>query len=148
MKFIFSLLILIATTKECKNKEAVQKQEDHITITYQASSRGVFEEIAISKDSLVLCNDVNRNSFTTYTYDKKEWNECLELLENINVSQLPKLKAPTGKRLYDGALHAILTIKSEEGEVTSSSFDHGEPPAEIKALVEKLLSIKKVASEQ
>ena len=125
-----------------------KKQEQKITILYQASSRGSFEEISVSKDSFSLCNDIYRKHIKSFEYDVKDWNVCLELLKEIDVKNLPKIKAPTSMRQYDGAPHAMLTIKNDNETIQSNSFDHGHPPEEIKALVEKLLSFKNMTLKQ
>jgi len=51
-------------------------------------------------------------------------------------------------RQYDGAAHATLTITRSKEKTKASTFDHGYPPDNIKTLVEKLLSFKKLASKQ
>ncbi len=127
---------------------ANKKQEQNITITYQASSRGSFEEVSVSKDSFSLCNDVYRKHIKSFKYDVNEWNACLELLKKIDVANLPKIKAPTSMRQYDGAPHASLIITNGTEVIQSNSFDHGHPPEEIKALVEKLLSFKNMTAKQ
>lgn len=148
MKILLSILFLFVSTKECKNKSALSSQNDTLTITYQAVSRGYFEEISVSKDSFTICNDINRKAYQSYTCPEADWKASLALLDNIDTSTLSELKAPTSKRFYDGAAHATLTIKNGDSEIKSSTFDHGHPPEEIKALVEKLLSFKKIASKQ
>ncbi len=154
MKFLISLLAIVLITKECNNKNVSEstslnkKQDLHITIIYKASSRGSFKEITVSKDSFSICNDRNRKDITYYECTTKDWNECLALLEKIEVDKLPNLKAPTSMRQYDGAEHATLTIKNDKEMIQSSTFDHGFPPEEIKALVEKLLSFNKLTSKQ
>jgi hypothetical protein len=45
--------------------------------------------------------------------------------------------------LYDGAPHATLTIKKKGQTTSSSTFDHGYPPKQLKALVDYMLSFKK-----
>lgn len=154
MKFLISLFAIVLITKECNNKTVSEsnslnkKQEQYISITYQAATRGTFEEISVSKDSFSICNDRKRKDITYYKNTTKDWNECLELLAKIEVAKLPNLKAPTSMRQYDGAAHAILTIKNDKEEIRSNAFDHGYPPEEIKALVEKLLSFNKLTSKQ
>jgi heat shock protein HslJ len=123
-------------------------KQEKIVITYQALSRGFFEEISISKDTLTICNDRDRKQIKSYPFSSNDWNECLELLSKIKTETLSDLKAPTAMRLYDGAAHATLTIKKETKEFQTSSFDHGHPPEEIKALVEKLLYFKKEVSKE
>jgi len=153
MKFLFSLLAIVLFTRECNHKNTTattltNKMQNDVTITYQALSRGFFEEISVSKDAFTICNDRDRKLIKSYEYDIKDWNECLALLSQIKIDALPSIKAPTSMRLYDGAAHATLTIKEKTKEIQSNSFDHEHPPEEIKALVEKLLSFKKMTSKQ
>jgi hypothetical protein len=149
MKIILSFLAIILITKDCNNIAVSRNtQEQDITITYQASSRGSFEEITVSKDSFSISTDRTRKDITFYKTPSKDWDESLKLLEVIELNQLPNLKAPTSMRQYDGAAHAALIIKNNKEKIQSSSFDHGYPPEEIKPLVEKLLSFKKLASKQ
>lgn len=152
MRILIIILSLTFLPKECNNVSTVftelQKRQDTITITYEAVSRGFFEEISVSNNSFSICNDLNRKEFKTYECSEKDWNESLELLSKINIEGLPNLKAPTSMRQYDGAAHATLIIKDGSNKIRSNTFDHGHPPEEIKALVEKLLSFKKIAAKQ
>ena len=152
MKLLFTIFSLILIPKDCNNLSSsfkeLLKRQDTITITYLAVSRGFFEEISVSNNSFSICNDLNRKEYKTYECSKKDWNESLELLSKINIQELPKLVAPTSMRQYDGAAHATLIIKDGDNKIKSNTFDHGHPPEEIKALVEKLLSFKKIATKQ
>ena len=152
MKIIIAILSLILVPKECNKFSSsiteLQERQDTITITYEAVSRGFFEEISVSKNSLKLCYDINKKEYKTYDCPKEDWDVCLELLSKIDVDGLSKLEAPTSMRYSDGAPHATLIIKEGGKEIRTNEFDHGHPPEEIKALVEKLLTLKKIASKQ
>ncbi|APD07208.1 hypothetical protein UJ101_01692 [Flavobacteriaceae bacterium UJ101] len=62
-------------------------------------------------------------------------------MTKYNLNTIGELKAPTNKRLYDGAPYAILIIRSENKEIKSCGFDHGEPPQELKKLVDEIIRI-------
>ena len=145
MKFILSILVLFLSTKECSSKKTINSSQDDLTIIYEANSRGFFEEIKISKGSISYCNDMNRNNIDTYSITQDEWEDCLQLLSQIDLKSLPLLEAPTTKRYVDGAANATLTIINGEEVTKSNTFDHGYPPSSIKALVEKLISIKNLS---
>ena len=98
----------------------------------------------LSEKNIIFYDNRDYKNAKTYKISKKEWEEFMRLLSAIDVKELPKLKAPTAKRLYDGVPHATLTIEKKGETTTSSSFDHGHPPKQIKALVEKVLSFKKL----
>ncbi len=149
MKFLMTFLMLLFTTKECNdNSKTDSAQTDSITITYQATSRGSFQEVSVSKNSFTLCNDLERKEKSTFNNTEAHWKECLDLLSKIDIEELPDIEAPTSMRHYDGAPHALIIIKNGSEEIRSSTFDHGHPPAKIKTLVEKLLSFKKIASKE
>ena len=152
MKLLIAILSLVFIPKECNNVPSnladLQKRQDTITITYEAVSRGFFEEISVSNTSFTVCNDINKKVYKTYDCPKEDWSDCLELLSKIDVDSLTELESPTSMRQYDGAPHATLTIKDGDKKIRSNTFDHGYPPKEIKELVEKLLTFKKIASKQ
>lgn len=152
MKLLFSLLALILTTKECENKNAFrdankteivnsdkisQQQKDYI-IEYSAISRGVFNEFIIKNNTISVQKD--RNSKPVVTELNKEMREDLmNKLDEIDITLLPELKAPTEKRFFDGAAHATLKITLDGKIYSTASFDHGFPPKEIKELCDKIV---------
>jgi len=137
-------LILLNKASEVVMKLKQTKNQTEITsIKYQAFSRGFFQEILILENEMIIHSDRDYKNAKTHKISKKEWTEFMRLLSVIDIEALPKLKAPTAKRLYDGAAHASLAIE-KKGETTSSStFDHGHPPKQLKALMDYILSFKK-----
>lgn len=154
MKFIFCLLVVLATTKECENKkvmseskksEAVnmdkaQLQQNDYTLEYTAITRGTFKEISINKDSITLKLDRNSKPVTKECTNEL-WSKISKSLDELDLKGLSNLEAPTQKRLYDGAAHATLKITSDGETYTTPSFDHGFPPKEIKILCDNLTEL-------
>jgi len=58
------------------------------------------------------------------------------------------LKAPTDKRFADTAAKATLAIQFGDVEYMISPIDHDNPPKEIVAVVNKVLSIKENTVKQ
>ncbi len=155
MKLLFSLLTLLMLNKECNSQKTadmtsdrketskVSEQEiDVRTIWYEAMTRGFYQKITITETKTMVSSDVNQKDVTTYDTKKSDWDALMLLLNELAIEELPKLEAPTSKRFYDGAAIATLAIATPEKEIKSNSFDHGEPPKEIEALVNKMISIK------
>ena len=144
---MLSKLILVSTIilNSCTNQKMhlAKHQTEHVSIKYQAFSRGFFQEVLVSEKNIIFYDDREYKNSKTHKISKKEWEEFMRLLSAIDVEALPKLKAPTTKRLYDGAPHATLTIEKKGETTTSSSFDHGHPPKQLKALIDYMLSFKK-----
>ena len=173
MKIIFSILTLLTISLSCNstkesaaeskepvvaskpNTEAMTKKSDVVgehystsEVTYKATSRGFFEFVQISGEKVSISNDRNLQEIEKYTIDEKTSKELSRLIQDVDTQNLRKLKAPTDKRLYDGAAHATLTIRTGDMAMMSPTFDHGFPPKEIEALVNKVLSIKESVLKQ
>lgn len=150
MKFLLCLFSLTLFTKGCNDtnpETTVKNAEDDIVITYEALSRGFFEEIQVSKAALKTTKDRNKQQYNTYDCNTEDWEEVLSLLSKIDSEKIKTLEAPSSKRLYDGAAHAVLKIKYKDVEVSSNSFDHGNPPKELKALVTKIQAMAKAVDK-
>jgi len=61
----------------------------------------------------------------------QEMKELENIFSELNLEKVPSLKAPTSKRLYDGAAIANLAISDGGKAYISKSFDHGYPPKDI-----------------
>lgn len=158
MKILLSILVLLVTTKECKStkeqalddsnaKNTEMILQSDMKVVYEAQSRGGFEHISISKDVVLISSDRYLKEVATYKCDENDWKAIYELLESIDTNTLSSLKAPTDKRLFDGAPHATLKLSKGDDEISTPTFDHGHPPKEIEALVNKVLSIKESLSK-
>lgn len=152
MKTIFTLTIVALIAISCKSSTPFTKSEkmnepaenqNEMSITYTAISRGTYEYISISKDSIRISNDRNLKAINVFVVSSSDWKSITTSLQGIDLNTISKLKAPTDKRLYDGAPIAVLTIKNNEKDYSTNGFDHGFPPKEIEAVVNKMISIKK-----
>ncbi|MCK7589362.1 hypothetical protein M0G43_02125 [Subsaxibacter sp. CAU 1640] len=156
MKLLFAILAIFMLNKDCEQNKASEltigrdnsektshdMSQEIKTIWYEASTRGFYERIWVSKDSTTITMDRNHVSKMTYPTSEGDWNELMEKLNKVKVNELPNLEAPTSMRQYDGAAFATLGVVEGKSETTSNSFDHGHPPKAIEAVVNKVLSIK------
>lgn len=65
-------------------------------------------------------------------------NDLSNAVKNINLKAISTLKAPSERRITDGALHAEFNIKAEGKKFRSITFDAGNPPKELKTLEDLL----------
>ncbi len=158
MKILLSILVIMFSAKECKSSKEQALEEDNarntefvdqsdVKITYQALSRGAFEYICISKDTVHISTDRSLKKVTSYSCDKNDWRAISDLLKDVDINSFSSLKAPTDKRLFDGAPHATLKLATGSDEISTPTFDHGHPPKAIEELVNKVLSIKENLSK-
>ncbi|MDB2493415.1 hypothetical protein N9X15_04590 [Flavobacteriaceae bacterium] len=147
MKLFLACFSLITLATNCNSKKTAlnnenTSQQTDVTISYSAHTRGFFQELILTQNSLKEFKDYEKLNAISKDLDAKEWNECIRLLSEINVATLPNLKSPTNFRQYDGAPFAQLSVIQKGDTIQSSHFDHKYPPAEIKPLVEYILSLQ------
>ena len=160
MKLVIYVLILLISAKECdKNKAQMATNETTITssqmrlqetmkINYRAATRGFYLQIWIEGDSIKYTGDYNLKNFTTHQLPKKEKEELLKLLSETDVESLPSIEILSTSFQYDAKPMAYLELTKGDSIYKTQPFDHGNTPEEIKALVEKILSIKKMNEKQ
>jgi hypothetical protein len=119
-------------------------QDNNMTISYTAITRGTYKNVTVSEQKVIVNNSRGKEATVTYPCSKDDWNEITRLLSDVDASKLTDLKAPSTKSHYDGALAATLKLTIDGKDISSPSFDHGNPPKEISELVNKLLSMAKM----
>ncbi|CAM1349771.1 MULTISPECIES: hypothetical protein [Tenacibaculum] len=120
------------------NCAAQNKTKEFDKIAYEAQTRGSLVQLTI---------EGNKLSYKTYQKEgtkevtKEQLEELKRIVNELNLDKISDLKAPSEKRITDGALHAELTIKIADKEYKSSTFDAGNPPKELKKLEDLLYSL-------
>ena len=149
MKLFVTWFTLIVLTTTCNSKKTAlsnssenSSQQSEVSISYKAHTRGFFQELVLKQNSLTEFKDFDKLNAISSDLDAKDWEECIRLLKTINLKNLPNLKSPTNYRQHDGAPFAQLTVIRKGDTIQSSSFDHKYPPAELKPLVEHILSLQ------
>jgi hypothetical protein len=130
------------------NSETLSISQEPMRITYEASTRGFYEKIWITKDTISFSTDRSLKTVTTFKCHKEDWDSILELTNILNLNILPTLNAPTNMRQVDGAAMATLKIELQNEVYKTNIFDHGHPPKTIAELVNKVLSIKEMLPKQ
>jgi hypothetical protein len=148
MKLFLACFSLITLATNCNSKKTAlssnenTSQQTDVTISYSANTRGFFQELILTQNSFTEFKDYEKLNPISKNLGAKEWNKCMQLLAEINVVTLPNLKSPTNFRQYDGAPFAQLSVIQKGDTIQSSYFDHKYPPAQIKPLVEYILSLQ------
>ncbi len=120
------------------NCAAQNKTKEFDKIAYEAQTRGSLVQLTI---------EGNKLSYKTYQKEgtkevaKEQLEELKRIVNELNLDEISDLKAPSEKRITDGALHAEFTIKIADKEYKSSIFDAGNPPKELKKLEDLLYSL-------
>jgi hypothetical protein len=140
MKKSLVLLLSILVFAGCAGQKKTDQNETKIE--YKAYSRGFYQEIIIENQMgfVTKMRDDKPIVFRLSIADRKSLNIAIQ---ELDLESLLQLKAPTDKRLFDGAAIANLKITKQGKRYESQSFDHGYPPAEIEKIVNKMLSFVK-----
>ena len=153
MKFLLSILSLIFVVSECgqsqrdKNhaKSAFLKEQQSAQqapiFQYTASTRGFFKEVKIDTSGIYTYNQRGSDEADIKPISPVSWNLLLDLLNNLNLEDLPKLEGSSTQRYSDGAAIASLKIIYPSTTYSSPQFDHGNPPEEIKQLCDAILKL-------
>jgi hypothetical protein len=146
MKILSLLFLTIFLGKGC---DAQNKQEiETAVIEYVANTRGFYQKITVKNQLVTVSKDRSGNSKPVATkISDADWKELVTYFKTVALDNLPKLKAPTEKRFYDGAAIANLKITYKDKVYETAGFDHGFPPKEIKKLVNKITSLAKKNNE-
>ena len=134
MKLLSLFFLTIFLGKGCD----AQKQQDLQTtvIEYVANTRGFYKKITVQNQMVLVSKDRKGNDKPVQIkISDSDWKKLIADFQEINLDEVPNLKAPSEKRFYDGAAIANLKIIYKDKTYESTNFDHGNPPAEIKKLV-------------
>lgn len=139
MKIISTFILVLLMAKGCTNSE-LKKESENISFEYEANTRGSYKKVLAKQDTVFSIT--KRGGEAVYKkLSKSDWNSLLNLLSKVDATKIADLKAPSEKRFYDGAMIAGLKVIYKDKTYESSSFDHGNPPAEIKDLVNKIIEV-------
>ena len=140
MKTILIFISLLLSTNSCHNN--ITKNRQTASMDYEYYSRGSYHKVAINNQVVAIYD--NRDAIKPNVEKKiTDTNYALLIneLEKLNFDAIATYNDPTQKRFYDGAPIAVLIIKHNNVDYKSKTFDHGDPPAELKKLVDTINEI-------
>ncbi|MFD0863948.1 hypothetical protein ACFQ1M_17160 [Sungkyunkwania multivorans] len=143
MKKIFITILAIAMVQSVFSQDKMVG----LTFEYETFSRGFYQKIKVEKGTLLFQENRSESDGTIIDIDKKQWKKLVDWVKKIKLEHLSLLKAPTNKREVDGAAFAKLKVFTNDKEYVSSNFDHGNPPLEIKGLVENIIELSQLGKK-
>ncbi|TRW22234.1 hypothetical protein FMM05_18790 [Flavobacterium zepuense] len=146
MKKILSvILVTTALVTGCSTSKtsasADKKASEDVSFEYSAMTRGAFKKVIVKKDTIVTVTDRAMKTATTKALSNADWNSLVAASKKVKAESLETLEVPSKKHQFDGALAANLQIIKGGTTYQSATFDDGNPPAEIKELVEKIIAL-------
>ena len=134
------LLLSILVFSGCAGQK--NSVDSSLKIEYKAYSRGFYQKIRVENQTVFVTKS-REGKPEVMKLSTNDWNDLQLMVQELDLVSLPNWKAPTDKRLFDGAASANLKITKQGKTVESPSFDHGYPPVAIEKIVNKMLSFVK-----
>lgn len=129
--FVFTIIVILFV-----NFSFSQSDPSSLAIEYRTLTRGSYQLLKLNESTVEVTQKSREKTIDTLKMDRKKWKRIVDMVQNMNLKELPYLEAPSEKRKHDGAAHAKLKIYFKGKIYESSGFDHGNPPDTIKELVE------------
>ena len=138
-----TLIVLACNSAKVSNDSTLEEfGKNELKLIYQAHTRGFFEEVSITKKSIVFLNNRKRTNPINGSVTSEQWNVCIGLVDKIDLKSISQLTAPSNLRKIDRVPFAHLSIIKNGDTIKSSDFDHKNPPKQLKELVDLIISIK------
>ena len=142
-------VLITATRTPHTTKKNDEINDNYITaVKYKVSTRSTFDFILILQNKIAISEDQSLQNMKNYSIDAAEWKELKSLIDAVDLESFLKLTPPSQNYQHDGAGHATLALQIGDIEYMTPTFDHGNPPKAIEALVNKVLSIKENTVKQ
>jgi len=138
MKILSLIFLTIFLGKGCA--QATNKDVESAVIVYEASSKGHYTKVEVQNHMVSVSGQGVEGGMKAKKISDADWNYLIEEFKKVDLKNMPHLISPSKQRVYDGAATANMTITYMGTQYRSSPFDHGNPPAEIKNLVDKITS--------
>lgn len=124
------LMLIFMLGADSPQQETIQSVE----LSYQ--TRGTQKFLHITSESI----EVRINGkITHYETTENQWQKILKTFEKVKLSEVAKLKRPSKKSFYDGALISQVKVVTNLKEYESANFDHDAPPT---ALIKPINAMK------
>jgi hypothetical protein len=131
-----------ATNSNTINEKTQSKMP---TIYYEASTRGYFMACKVENQMLYVTKERNFKEYANkIEISNDDWETISKLAAAVDLEKVKDYKWPTEKRHYDAAAHANIIFESNGVKYPANGFDHGDPPVEVAALVNKIVDLVKV----
>lgn len=136
------LFLTIFLGKGCDTQKKLDLETT--VIEYVANTRGFYQKITIQNQIILVFKNRQENEKPVQIkISDFHWKKLIADFQEVDLEALPNLQAPSEKRFYDGAAIANLKITYKDKIYESKSFDHGNPPTEIKKLVDQINALVK-----
>ena len=140
MKYVL-LYILSFSSLLGSAQQTTEEEEESLSIIYEAMTRGSSFHCAVTKGRISVKSSGKTIMMETRAISKKDWQEVERQLETVPLEHMGNLEAPSAESQTDRARIATLKVKKGGKIYESVPFDEGNPPKELKPLIDKILAL-------
>jgi hypothetical protein len=134
--------VLVLVLVSCAAKHKADDKIKPVSVAYKAMTRGSQKDVLIT-DKNYTDTTVRRGEEVkgkgNVTPD--QWNAIVAEASKLDYGRLNSINAPSVKHQFDGALAANVIITTADSTYQSVTFDHGNPPAELKPLLKAMAAV-------
>ena len=131
MKY-FKIVVIVCILIACQ----LHLVDTTTKLTYEAFTRGSSIEIVLTQNQL---QKTTNDETQRIEISDAQWNAISSEIAQLDVGKIESYPAPSEDRFVDAAMHASLKLTLKDATYTSQTFDHGNPPNELKNLISILL---------
>lgn len=133
---LLSFFIFLNTSCISQHKNDTKNNSSLLKIELKEQTRGTNRLITFTPNLKItsLNGDITTSSLST-----DEWRKITEQVSLIELSKVDTFSSSTTDRYSDKALASTITFFVDGKEYTSSTFDAGAPPKELKSLYDLLM---------
>jgi len=145
MKLYIGIAIILLTVINCntvKSSESTMNEDKIETgklsvqrISLSERTRGTDRIFTITSDKVEtnMNGNIKEKSLSADT-----WKMISNKIEEIDLNEIESYISPTTKRYSDAALSSVITVEKDGKMYTSSDFDSGNPPQQLKDLYQTI----------
>ena len=155
MKKIAVIVLTIIFAAGCSSKKTAQATNTGtksataaLSFEYEAMTRGAYKKVVVTQESIVTIKDREIKDVVSKAITKGDWDKLAAAAAKLDLDGLETLKAPSNKNHADAALAANLKVMKDGKTYSSSTFDHGNPPAEIAPLVMRIIAMSDLKAKE
>jgi hypothetical protein len=139
MKILNISIVLLLAAAESYSQSA----ENISSITFTKQTRGLLDEVIISRDSVQGFVDNHRVPENSQQYasviDQDDWSKLMMALNNVSLENIDGLQSPTMNRAHDGAAQSSIVITFQDGTSITHTFDDEHPHPDLQPLLDAIL---------
>ncbi|NHF60331.1 hypothetical protein FK220_013335 [Flavobacteriaceae bacterium TP-CH-4] len=139
MKYV--LLYILSFSSLLGSAQQTTEEEESLSIIYEAMTRGSSFHCAVTKGRISVKSSGKTITMETRAIAKKDWQEVEQQLKTVLLEHIGNLEAPSAESQTDRARIATLKVKRGDKIFESAPFDEGNPPKELKPLIDKILAL-------